>query len=246
MKRKQFYLGAILLGGFVGSLTTMVIVDKYNQAFTYFPEINLIDDTVPDETTRLIEVPLENQFEGVALENGCEVTSLSMLLRYYGFQTNKNQLANELNHVPLDLANGLKGNPHDGFVGNIKEGEAAMGVGVEPLAKVAEKIVGQNYHVNVSKHSFEDLEQLVKKGKPVLVIATIDFEVPEKEDLWLWQTTSGTVQVSPLCHAAVITGIDEQFVYVNDPYGYQHRKVDKEDFQNMYQKMGEQSLYLEK
>ncbi|MCD5003314.1 C39 family peptidase [Enterococcus saccharolyticus] len=224
----------------------MVIVDKYNQAFTYFPEINLIDDTVPDETTRLIEVPLENQFEGVALENGCEVTSLSMLLRYYGFQTNKNQLADELNYVPLDLANGLKGNPHDGFVGNIKEGEAAMGVGVEPLAKVAEKIVGQNYHVNVSKHSFEDLEQLVKKGKPVLVIATIDFEVPEKEDLWLWQTTSGTVQVSPLCHAAVITGIDEQFVYVNDPYGYQHRKVDKEDFQSMYQKMGEHSLYLEK
>ncbi|KAF1303797.1 family C39 peptidase [Enterococcus sp. CU12B] len=193
-----------------------------------------------------MEVPLENQFEGDALENGCEVTSLSMLLRYYGFQTSKNQLADELDYVPLNLANGLKGNPHDGFVGNMKEGNEAMGVGVEPLAKVAEKIVGNEYHINYSKHPFEALEQLVQNGKPVLVIATIDFEVPKKEDLWFWQTTSGIVQVSPLCHAAVMTGVDEQFVYVNDPFGYQHRKVDKQDFQRMYQKMGEQSLYLEK
>ena len=37
----------------------------------------------------LLDVPLESQFDSPSLENGCEVTSLSMLLSFYGYETTK-------------------------------------------------------------------------------------------------------------------------------------------------------------
>ena len=59
-----------------------------------------------------------------------------------------------------------------------------------------------------------------------------------------WKTTNGEVTVSPLCHAVVITGIDNQYVYVNDPFGYKNRLVERDNFEIIYQKMGSQSLYI--
>ena len=57
----------------------------------------------------MLDVPLENQFDAPALENGCEVTSLSMLLAYYGYTTTKNQLADQLTYVPVFNADGTHG-----------------------------------------------------------------------------------------------------------------------------------------
>ena len=53
-------------------------------------------------TNQLLDVPLEDQYGGeVAMENGCEITALSMLLNYYGYGTDKNELADLLDFVPL-------------------------------------------------------------------------------------------------------------------------------------------------
>ncbi|WP_379946925.1 C39 family peptidase [Enterococcus devriesei] len=70
----------------------------------------------------LLDVPLESQFSDYALNNGCEVTALSMLLQYYGYQTSKNNLAELIYYVPVFIGDGYKGNPHDDFVGNITGG----------------------------------------------------------------------------------------------------------------------------
>lgn len=199
-------------------------------------------------TNKLIDVPLENQNTGeIPLENGCEITALSMLLNYYGYGTNKNDLAERLNYVPLyeDEAADIHGNPHDGFVGNIYEGYEAMGVAVEPIAEVANDIVQDNQTVVASSDtSFEELTTIVQAGSPVWVVTTVDFQIPTADDLQIWQTTSGEVEISSLCHAVVITGVDEENVYVNDPYGYKNRIVDRNDFEEIYQLMGSESLYL--
>lgn len=53
-------------------------------------------------TNQLLDVPLEEQYGGeVAMENGCEITALSMLLNYYGYGTDKNELVELLDFVPL-------------------------------------------------------------------------------------------------------------------------------------------------
>lgn len=208
-----------------------------------------IEITLADEQkTDLIDVPLENQNTGkVPLENGCEITALSMLLNYYSYQTNKNDLANLLNYVPVyeDKDKNIRGNPHEGFVGNIYGGLEAMGVAVEPIAEVAEEVVeGSQNIVATSGTSFKELREVVATGAPVWVITTVDFELPTAEDQRTWKTTDGKITVSTLCHAVVITGVDDDYVYVNDPYGYKNRVVDRDLFETIYQKMGSQSLYL--
>ena len=209
-----------------------------------FNTLSFTTSTKKTETV-FIDVPLENQNEGEALGNGCEITSLSMLLQYYGYTTNKNQLANLLEYVPVKVTNELYGNPHDGFVGDISGGFNAMGVAVEPVAKVAKTIVQNEYNVITEKHlSFEELEKLIHKEIPVWVQTTVEFQVPQASDFRIWNTTSGEVQVTPLCHAVVITGVDSTFVYVNDPFGFKHRAVDKKQFKKIYQLVGEESLYL--
>ncbi len=196
-------------------------------------------------TETLLDVPLENQYENDPLENGCEVTALSMLLQYYGYDTNKNQLADLLNYVPVYVTDQLHGNPHDGFVGDITGGFNAMGVDVEPIAAVAEQIVQEEYQVIASDDTpFAQIEDIVKQGSPVWTIVTIDFQVPEDESFFLFETANGLIEFNPLCHAAVITGIVGDVVYVNDPEGYKDRPVPKQDLQLIYEKMGRQSLYL--
>lgn len=44
-----------------------------------------------------LNVPIENQMPD--LPNGCEVTSLSMMMNYYGIRVTKNELANNIKHV---------------------------------------------------------------------------------------------------------------------------------------------------
>lgn len=199
-------------------------------------------------STFLIDVPLENQNSGeVPLENGCEITALSMLLSFYNYDTNKNDLAEMLDYVPVyeDEANELRGNPHEGFVGNIYGGLDAMGVAVEPIETVAKEIVQKQHTVVASNETaLDQLEQIIEAGTPVWVITTVDFAVPSAADLQTWQTTSGEVTVSPLCHAVVITGVNQDYVYVNDPYGYKNRVVDRGQFETIFERMGSQSLYL--
>ncbi|MGG5372465.1 hypothetical protein IGI67_004137 [Enterococcus sp. AZ196] len=197
----------------------------------------------------VLDVPLESQFDGDALENGCEVTALSMLLQYYGYDTNKNELADELDYQPLFTDSGNHGNPHLGFVGDITGGDEAMGVAVEPIAKLAKEYVGDDYRVIAGeKASFNKIIDVVASGKPVWIVATVDFQVPKDDDWLLWETDQGSMYVTPLIHSAVITGFDREknIVYVNDPYGYQNREVDWSDMKKIYQESDQQSLYLEK
>ena len=64
----------------------------------------------------------------------------------------------------------------------------------------------------------------------------------------LWNTDQGEMYVTPLIHAAVITGFDreKEIVYVNDPNGYKNRAIAWSDLKEIYEQMDQQSLYLEK
>ncbi len=192
----------------------------------------------------MIDVPLENQFDEPALENGCEITGLSMLLQYHGFDTNKNELADLLDYVPVYTEEGFRGDPHEGFVGDIVSGDNAMGVAMEPIAKVAQEVVGDRFEIVASSSTpFAEIESLVRAGSPVWVLTTVDFRIPTEADFKDWETVSGTIQVTPLCHAGVIVGVDATNVFINDPFGEQ-KAIPKSRFITVYKAMGQQSLYL--
>lgn len=195
----------------------------------------------------ILDVPLANQFDEPALENGCEVTALSMLLNYYGFETTKNLLANELTYVPVFNEDGTHGDPNEGFVGDISGGDWAMGVYVAPIAALAQKVVHTSYHAQAKKEaSLADIKEALNEEKPVWTIVTIEFEVPDETDFMTWTTQNGEVSVTPLVHACVVTGYDKEMIYVNDPYGEKNRAVPIDDFTEIFEAMGGQMLTLEK
>ncbi|WP_185931961.1 C39 family peptidase [Enterococcus durans] len=195
----------------------------------------------------LLDVPLENQFDAPALENGCEVTSLSMLLAYYGYTTTKNQLADQLTYVPVFNADGTHGDPNEGFVGDITGGDWAMGVYVPPIAALVQEIVGTDYYTEPKTDAtLKDIRKALQKEEPVWTSVTIDFQVPTNSDFTTWTTNNGEVKVTPLIHACVVTGYDDTTIYVNDPYGEKNRAVPINDFNKIFTAMGGQMLTLKK
>lgn len=190
----------------------------------------------------LLDVPILNQLDQPQLYNGCEVTSLAMLLNFHGIQVTKNTLAANIATVPLDYSNNLHGNPSVGFVGDMVGGPG-LGVYNGPVFDLAKKYVGDKA-VNLTDHPFTDILKKVGQGLPVWIITTSNF-VPVS-DFQQWNTPQGTIQVTYSEHSVVITGYDQNYIYVNDPYGVKNRKVDRTDFIKAWDQMGQQAIVIEK
>ena len=178
-----------------------------------------------------LNVPLENQMPD--LPNGCEVTSLSMLMNYYGIKVSKNELAETIQHVDSFTDGGkYRGNPHQGFVGHMTIANAGWCVYNEPLYNVARKYTS---HIeNITGSDFLSLLKLVSTGHPVMIITTTTFN--KVNNMQTWDTNTGKVNVTPSSHACVITGYSKpkKVVYVNNPYGYKNQPVNWKNLQASY------------
>lgn len=188
-----------------------------------------------------LNVPLENQMPD--LPNGCEVTSLSMLMNYYGIKVSKNELAETIQHVDSFTDGGkYRGNPHQGFVGHMTIANAGWCVYNEPLYNVAHKYTS---HIeNITGSDFLSLLKLVSNGHPVMIITTTTFN--KVNNMQTWDTNTGKVNVTPSSHACVITGYSKpkKVVYVNNPYGYKNQPVNWKNLQASYNQQGRQALYI--
>lgn len=205
---------------------------------------NKIDDEVDWMTMKQeqkLDVPLENQMPD--LPNGCEVTSLSMLMNYYGIKVNKNELAENIQHVDFFTDGGkYRGNPNQGFVGHMSIANAGWCVYNGPLYNVARKYT--THIENITGNDFLSLLKLVSNGHPVLIITTTTFN--RVNDMQTWDTNTGKVNVTPSSHACVITGYSKpkKVVYVNNPYGYKNQPVNWKNLQASYNQQGRQVLYI--
>ena len=195
--------------------------------------------------TYKLPVPLENQMAEPALKYGCEVTSLSMLLNYFDFKYDKNQLQEKMTKEEYYDSEGLFGDPDIGFVGDVTGKTPGTGVNVGPVINLAEELVTSPYQVvNSSGTDLDGLLRIIEEGNPVWVIVTIDYNIPEAKDFIDWPTRNGEKTFSLKHHAAVLTGFDKENVFLNDPYG-KEVIVKKDVFNEIYNKMGQQSFYID-
>ncbi|MDR7001023.1 C39 family peptidase [Neobacillus niacini] len=190
---------------------------------------------------QLLDVPLINQMAEPHLKNGCEVTSLAMILNYYGKKVTKNELAKRIKKVPLHYPHNLKGNPNIGFVGDMADGPG-LSVYNGPIFDLAKQYMGDKV-INLTNRPFERILEKVSLGMPVWVITTMNF----KDDVKFrkWDTPQGTIYITFSGHSVVITGYDKNYIYVNDPYGYKNRKVSRKDFIDAWSVMGKQAIAIE-
>jgi uncharacterized protein YvpB len=241
---KLILVGIIVITGFVFfSNSRETISSKIEVNTAVVEEKILSEQTNVSEDHKIAEemqldVPLLNQMDSPRLYNGCEVTSLAMILNYKGISVTKNQLAQEITRVPLQYSNGENGNPNTGFVGNMEDGPG-LGVYHQPIFELAQKYL---HAADLTNTSFDQLIEEVANGNPVWVITTSTFAPVSAVETW--QTPEGTVDITYNMHSVVITGYDSTNIYINNPYGTKNQKVDRESFIQAWEQMGKQAVVL--
>ena len=93
-------------------------ITKYMEKLTFFNIQSGKEAEFSNNGEKVIlsNVPFIQQLP--ELDRGCEVTSLAMMLQYAGITVDKMKLANEIKKVDF-MKDGVRGNPNEGFVGNI-------------------------------------------------------------------------------------------------------------------------------
>ncbi|WP_257349306.1 C39 family peptidase [Pseudalkalibacillus decolorationis] len=193
-----------------------------------------------EENTVLLDVPYLLQLP--ELQRGCEVTSLAMMLQHAGVNVGKMELAENIHKVPYWTADGYRGNPHKGFVGNIytfeKDGYAVYH---EPIADLAETYLPGRI-VDLSGQPFQTVLDQVKQGSPVLVITNSKFRPLPEDEFRYWKTNAGEVKITWNEHAVVITGYSDEHIYINNPLGGEDVKLNKESFIGAWKQLGSQAV----
>ncbi len=228
-RRRILYTFLLLIG--VGIVALVLNLGKIQDEY----------DWITLKSEQKLNVPLEKQLPD--LPNGCEVTSLAMLLKYYDVDVSKLELSSNIKHVSSFIGNDYRGNPHIGFVGYMSIKNAGWCVYNEPLYDVAKKYTKRIR--NYTGNDFVRVLKLVSKGHPVMIITTLKFD--RVNDMQTWSTKQGKVNVTPSSHACVITGYNKKkgIVYVNDPYGVKNKKVGLKKIEASYNQQGKQALYIE-
>ncbi|MHC5248094.1 C39 family peptidase [Enterococcus sp. LJL90] len=196
-------------------------------------------------TSAAIEnVPLINQLDSPRLRNGCEVTSLAMMLNYYNIEVSKNELADALPSVAYQDEEGYYGDPNEGFVGDIT-GDIGAGYFVyhEPIFNLAQNYLTEDLTaIDFTGSDFSKVQYFLSTGSPVWAITTTNYAATN--DLETWETVNGPVEISMSEHCVVLIGYDEEYVYLNDPYGNENYQTSLTDFVASWEQFGSQAIAI--
>ncbi|PLS02158.1 C39 family peptidase [Neobacillus cucumis] len=246
--KKFLILFVILLLSFFGTKTIFAVMSDRQAA-------GKVSEAVPLKTRKMelqakeapslpdsivLDVPLIKQMDPPVLYNGCEVTSLAMILNYNGVKVTKNELANNIKTVPLRYSNGKRGNPNVGFVGDMAHGPG-LGVYNGPVFELTKKYVGDKA-VNLTGRLFSDILKEIGQGNPVWIITTSSFAPISV--FQTWDTPQGEIKITFSEHSVAITGYDENYIYINNPYGGKNQKLNRESFIKAWEQMGKQAIVI--
>lgn len=198
--------------------------------------------------TVLMKVSLIQQYPEIP--RGCEVTSLAMLFKYHSKNISKLNLAKEVKRDTTPYSKDEKGrihygNPYEGFVGdmyNLKNN--GYGVYHGPIYELANKYF-INSAIDITGCEFKDLLQFLSDENPIWVVINSTYKPLEETYFEMWHTPTGIVKVTNKMHAVVITGYDQNWMYINDPLRpNKNIKVNKEDFKQTWEQMGNQGVVI--
>ncbi|WP_284638873.1 C39 family peptidase [Paenibacillus silviterrae] len=201
------------------------------------------EPVAPAPREALLDAPIVRQLP--ELPSGCEITSLTMLLQFYGLDIGKMELVKEMKRdtTPIkwnrDGSIAYWGNPNTGFVGDVTGNRKGFGIYHTALFETLKMHVPTA--VDLTRKPFSELENQLLKGIPVVAWTTINYQVPDK---WVtWDTPIGPIETTFMEHAVLLVGFDDQFVYVNDPFsGKSKHKLDKAQFISTWEAMGRQAI----
>lgn len=176
------------------------------------------------------------------LPTGCEITALTSVLNYYGYNVKKETMADDY----LKKGNGSF---YEMFLGNPRKKEGSYGCMAQPIADAANLYFKKNSisrkAVNISGSEFDKVLDYVADGYPVIVWNTINMK-PAYESKKLVLGGKTYTWIAPE-HCVVVIGFDRDAneVYVADPAsGIVTRNLST--FKQRYNSLKKQAVYITK
>lgn len=203
-----------------------------------------------DSGTQLTDFDIIEQYP--ELPTGCEITAMTMVLNYYGYQVNKVTMA--LDYMPKVQAEFYRS--EDGrlmgpdlenfFVGDPTE-ETGYICGTGAIVTAANRYladVGSDLTAAAIKNAQpEKLYDLIDQGTPVVIWCTINMEDRSETDGW-YREDGTYMEWSTNDHGAVLIGYDEDTVTVADPI-YSRITVSRDQFEKIFAERGGQCVILQ-
>jgi uncharacterized protein YvpB len=226
-----------------GTDSAVVYAEKVNDLKPVLKPMSTPLALKPVQPSIMLTAPLVKQ--NPELPSGCEITTLTMLLQFYGIKKDKMQLASEMKYdtTPMKTdANGnivYWGNPNSGFVGSISGQAKGFGIYHTALIELLRKYIPTA--VDLTQKSFDVLQRHIASGIPVEVWTTVDYLEPAA---WVeWDSPLGPIRTTFAEHAVLLVGYDKDNVYVNDPLsGKSSVRIDKSLFVQTWESMGSQAI----
>jgi len=231
--------------------SSQITNDQYNRKTTSEQSeknsnIEQSEGTLPKSI--LIDAPLISQLP--ELKNGCEVTSLAMMLNYAGIEVDKMTLAKKVEKDTTPPTYDKNGNilewgdPDKGFVGDITGDEPGYSVDPEPLLGLINQYLPDKA-IDLTGVSYDEIEKTLSNKIPIVVWVTCDFKNPSKNTQW--DSDGETVNATFSQHAVLLTGYDADNIYYNDPHSNtKNKKVSKTNFIEIWKTLGTKALSYRK
>ena len=195
----------------------------------------------------LLRVPIMRQLP--QLPNGCEVTSLAMLLTAAGIPTDKMTLAREQKtdrRQPVfekgaqgDLSRIRSwGDPNQAFVGNVY-GRYGYGIYHGPLSKLLTAKAGSRGR-DLTGQDFESLLDVIDNGSAVMIWATTTLRPTSQ---WVtWRGPRGIVRATFREHAVVLVGHSPGRLVVKNPLTGRRQTVPAKPLIAAWRQLGGQAF----
>lgn len=170
---------------------------------------------------RQIKLDVDYLSQYPELPTGCEITSLTTVLNYYGYDVSKTTMSDDYLEKSIDKV----ANFWEIFLGNPRSN--GFGCYAGPIVKAANKYLEEQDNkykaVNASGTQFEKLLKEVENGNPVIIWSTMYNEkindLREPYTTYKWEIDGKTIQWIAPEHCMVLIGydIDRNVAIMSDP-----------------------------
>ncbi len=194
-----------------------------------------------------IDVPTVMQ--NPELPNGCEITSLTAVLNYKGYNAEKTEMADV--YLPKEAFYSKDGklygaNPYVSYAGNPREKSGFFSYSppiIEAANSYLDTVQGDENPTDISGSTREEITEYLNQGIPVVIWVTLDLSEPKLNYSWYLSDTGEKTDMPVNLHCVVLNGYVDDNVHVMNPLKGQVL-YNTDDFFQSYIELGSHALIL--
>lgn len=228
--------------------TYNVIIEE-NAEYSFYVKVNekITNFNINEGKLEILgaQIPVDEILQNPELPTGCEITSLTGVLNYLGFNVDKMKMADE--YLPrkdfyINEGRLYGANPNDYFVGNPRS-SSGFYCFTKPIVKAAnDYLLDKDMKaIDISGSKKEEIVSYIKQGIPVIIWSTIDLETARNN--YFWYINDNKYFAYTNLHCMILTGFSNSTVTVIDPLKGKV-KYEKKAFFESYEMIGRRAIII--